>query len=91
MRFGEIHCRADGDDARGINLGVRHVVMTLDVIEIDRVGYARLLIQIHQIALQNWIVDDAAKIALKMAVINRVEPNKGAKKSPVRLDNTVPE
>jgi len=52
MRFGEIHCRANGDDARGINLGVRHVVMTLDVIEINSVGDAWLLIQIHQKALQ---------------------------------------
>ena len=65
--------------------------MTLDVIEIDGIGDARLLVQIHQITLQIWIVDDAAKIALEMAVIHGVEANKSAKKPPVRLDNTVPE
>ena len=88
MRFGEIHCRADGDDARGINLGVRHVVMTLDVIEINSVGDAWLLIQIHQKALQIWIVDDTAQVAFEMAVVDGVETNKRAKKSPVRLDNS---
>jgi hypothetical protein len=65
--------------------------MTLDVIEIDGVGDARLPIQIHQIALQIWVIDDTAKIALEMAVIDRVEPNKSAKKPPVRLDNMIPE
>ena len=70
---------------------VRHVVMTLDVIEIDGIGDARLLIQIHQITLQIGIVDDTAQVALEMAVIDGVEPNERAKKPPVRLDNTVPE
>ena len=88
MRLGEIHCRADGYDARRINLGVRHIVMTLDMIEIDGVGNASLLIQIHQIALQIWIVDDTAHVAFEMAVVDGVEANKRAKKSPVRLDNS---
>jgi hypothetical protein len=64
--------------------------MTLDVIEIDGVGDARLLIQIHQIALQIWVIDDSPQIAFEMAVIDGVEPNERAKKSPVRLDNAIP-
>ena len=91
MRLRQIENRADGNDAVRINLRVRHVVMTLDVIEIDGLGDPRLLVQIHQITLQIWVIDDTAQITLEMAVIDRVEPNKRAKKPPVRLDNTVPE
>src|SRR4029077_107425 len=54
------------------------------------VGDARLLIQIHQIALQIWVVDDTPQIAFEMAVIDDVESNECAKKSPVRLDNAIP-
>ena len=72
-------------------MSVRHVVMTLDVIEIDGIGDAGLLIQIHQITLQIWVIDNTSQIALEMAVIDRVEPNKRAKKPPVRLNNTAPE
>ena len=79
MRFLQIEQRADRNDSSRINLSVRHVVMTLDVIEIDRVGDAGLLIQVHQIALQVWIIDDAAQVALEMAVVNRIEPDERAK------------
>jgi len=44
VRFPQIKQGADGNDSSRINLSVRHVVMTLDVIEVDRVGDARLLI-----------------------------------------------
>ena len=44
MRLREIEERADGNDASGINLSVRHVVVALDVVEIDRVCNAWLLI-----------------------------------------------
>ena len=40
----EIEKRTDRNDASWINRRVRHVVMSLDVIEIDRVGDAALLI-----------------------------------------------
>jgi len=44
MRLREIEERADGNDARWIDLSVRHVVVALDVIEIDGVGDTWLLI-----------------------------------------------
>ena len=44
VRFREIEQRADGNDAGRINLLVRHVIMTLDVIEVDSVGDAGVLI-----------------------------------------------
>ena len=44
MRFREIKHGTDGNDAGRINFRVRHVVMTLDVIEVDGFGDSRLLI-----------------------------------------------
>src|SRR4029077_5925890 len=89
VRFRQIKYGAEGNNARWVNVRMRHVIMALDVIEINGVGDARLLIQIHQVALQIWIVDDTPQIALEMAVIDDVEANKGAKKSPVRLDDSI--
>lgn len=44
MRLREIEERADGNNSSWINLRMRHVVMTFDVIEIDGVGDAWVLI-----------------------------------------------
>jgi hypothetical protein len=44
MRFSQVQHGADWNDASRIDLSVRHVVVALDVIEIDRVGDAWLLI-----------------------------------------------
>ena len=52
---------------------MRHVVVPLDVIQVDRLGDAGLLIQVHQVALQVWIIDDAPQVAFEMAVVKRVK------------------
>ncbi len=70
---------------------MRHVVVALDVIEIDGVGDAGLLIQIHQVTLQVRIIDDAADVALEMAVIDGVEPNECAEETPVGFDDAIVE
>ena len=57
--------------------------MALDVIEVDRLGNIALLIQVHQIALQIPVIDNATQIALKMAVINDIEADKRAEQSPI--------
>ena len=44
VRLCEIEERADGNNAGRINFRVRDVVMTLDMIEVDGVGDAGLLI-----------------------------------------------
>ena len=87
MRLCEIEERADGHNSGRINFSVGHVIMTLDVIEIDRVGNSWLLIQIHQITLQVRVIDDAAQIAFEVSVINDVEPDERAEKSPVGFDD----
>jgi len=62
--------------------------VALDVIELHGLCDTRLLIQIHQITLQVWVIDEAPQIALEMAVVDGIEAYQGAKKSPVRLNNS---
>ena len=58
---------------------MRHIIMALDVIDVDGLGDSRLLIKIEQIALQIRIIDDPPQVAFEMAVINDVESNQRAK------------
>ena len=78
MRFREIEQRADGNDASRINLAVCDVVVPFNVIEIDRVSDAGLLIQVHKVSLQIGIIDTALEIALEVAVINRIKTHQRA-------------
>ena len=66
---------------------MRHVVVTLDVIDADGLGDSRLLIQVEQVTLQVRIIDDATEIAFEMAVIDDVESDQRAKQSPVGFDD----
>ncbi len=91
VRRRQIKRGTDWNNAGRIDFGMRHVVVTLDVVEVDGTRDAGLLIQVHQVALQVWIIDDAADIAFEMAVINDVEPNERAEKSPIGFDDTIVE
>ena len=66
---------------------MRHVVMALDVIDADSLGDSRLLIEIEQVSLQVWVIDNALHVALEMTMINDVEPNQRAEQSPIGFDN----
>ena len=89
MRFSEIKQRTDWNDLCRINVSVCNVIMPLDVVEIDSFSDAGLLIQIHQVTLQVRIIDDAPQIAFEVPVINSVESDQSAKKSPIRFDDAV--
>ena len=66
---------------------MRHVVMTLDVIDADRLGDSRLLIEVQQVTLQVRVIDNAAEITFEMAVIDDVEANQRAEETPVGLND----
>ena len=87
MRFHQVQDRAERHDARRIDLGVCHIVMALDVVEIDRLGDTRLLIEVHQITPQVRIVDDAPEIAFEMPVVDDVEADERAKHSPIGFND----
>src|SRR5207247_9964607 len=52
---------------------------------------ACLLINIHPVPLQAFILRDAPHVALEVPVINRVEANKRAKEPPIRFDDSCSE
>ena len=87
MRLCQIKGGAERDDASGINFGVRHVVVTFDVIEVNRGCDSGLLVKVHQVTLQIRIIDDTPNVALEVAVIDDVEPNECAKETPIRFNN----
>jgi hypothetical protein len=74
-------------DPSGVNLFVRHVVVTLDVIDADGIGNSRLLIEVEQIALQIRVINNAAKVAFEMAMIDDIEANQCAKEPPIGFDD----
>ena len=52
--------------------------MALDVIDAHRLGDSRLLVEIEHVALEVRKIDNAAKVAFEVAVIDDVEPDKRA-------------
>ena len=91
MNLRQINGRSDRDDAGGINFGVRHIVVTFNVIEIDRGRDPGLLIEVHQITLQIRIIDNPPNVAFEVTVIDNIEPNERAEETPVSFDNALAE
>src|SRR5438105_7777995 len=91
MRRSQVERGADRDDTRGIYLLVRHIIMALDVIEVHRFGNAIVLVKIAQIRPEMFVIDDAAHVALEMAVINGIEADEGGKETPIGFRHAVAE
>ncbi len=81
VRRVQIQRGPDRYDARRINLIVRHVIMTLDVIEVDRRRDSVVLIEIAQIGPEILVINNTPQIAFEVAVINSVEADQGWKTS----------
>ena len=64
---------SDRHDAGRVDGIVRHVVVAFDVIEIHRRRDARLLIKVHQVALEVWVIEDAPEAAFEVDVIDHIE------------------
>ena len=91
MRKRQVEHRPERNEARWVNRVVSDVVVALDMIEINRLRDARLLIKIHQITLEAGIIDDAPKVTFEVEIINDIEPNECAEKPPVRFHDPVTE
>src|SRR4051812_20825803 len=72
VRRPEVELRSLGDDPRRVDLRMRRVVVALDVVEVDRVGDARLLVEVAQVAGQVCVVVDAPQVALEVADVDGV-------------------
>ncbi len=89
MRRFEIQNRPDGDDPVRIDRVVAVVIVAGDVVHEDRVRHARHLIQRARVIPQIRIIDDAAAVALEVAVIDRIEPHQRGEQTPVGLGHAV--
>jgi len=89
MRSRKIDHGPEWNNPSRINFLVGHVVMTLDMVDADRLGDSRVLIEIEHVALQIRVIDDAPKIAFEMPVINYIEANERAKETPIGFDHPV--
>ena len=87
----EVERWPERDDSGGINFGVRHVIMTLDMIEINRLGDTGLLIQVHQVTLEARVIDNTTDVAFEVTVIDNVKPDERAEKAPIGFDDAIVE
>src|SRR5580692_11406157 len=89
VRLVEIHQRPDRDDPGRIDVVVREVIVTLDVIEVHGLGDAANLIEVAQITVKIRIIHDPAKITLKVTVVDRIETDERYEESPIGFDWTL--
>lgn len=91
MGLREVQDRTDRDEAGRVDGFVRHVIVTLDVVEGDCCGDAGLLVEIGQVALEIGVIEDPAQAALEMDVIDDVKADERAEKAPVGFDDAITE
>ena len=88
MRSRQIEEWTERHEPRGINVLMRHVVMPLDVIEVNGIRNSGPLVEITEITMQMRIVDDATQVAFEMPDVHRVEAHERAEQPPIRFDGT---
>ena len=91
VRALQIYDRSKGNNAGGIDVIVREIVVALDVIEVHRFGDPGLLIEVPQVGIEIQIIHDASHVALEMAMIHRVESYEATKKPPIGFDDAISE
>ena len=91
VRQCEVDQRPDRHDPGRIDTAVAAVIVTLDMVEVHRLGDARHLIEIAQVIPEIGIVDDAPHVALEVAVVDRVETHQRGEQPPVGFRNLPPD
>ena len=82
--------RANWNYSRRVDIVVREVVVTFDVIEVHRIRNAINLIEIAEIPVQVRVISDPSDVAFEMAMVDRVEPDQRHEKPPVRFERHIP-
>src|ERR1035438_4751606 len=75
----EVERRPVGDDAARVQKVVSRVVVALDLLHGDRGGDAGLLVEVAGVAPEVRVVDQAALVALEMAVVDGIEAHQRGK------------
>jgi hypothetical protein len=89
MSIPEVLRRTNRNYSGRIDIVVREVVVTFDVIEVHRIRNAANLIEIPQIPVQVRVISDPADIAFEMAMVDRVEANQRHEEPPVRFKRQI--
>src|SRR5688572_20896568 len=86
MRRRQVLLGSERDNSGGIDVVVCDVVVTLDMIEIDRVGNPFDLIEVFEIAEEIRVVDNTPDVALEVAMIDGVKADERDEEAPIRFD-----
>src|SRR5215475_4839937 len=73
VRRPEIEDRAERHDSRRVHAAVAPVVVALDVIEVDRLGDAGVLVEVAGVRPEIRVVGEPAEVALEVVVVHGVE------------------
>jgi len=73
VRFIQILPWPNGDDARWVNRLVAAEIVGADMVEVDRFGDTRHLVDIAQETIQVQIIADAVFITLKVGDVHRIK------------------
>ena len=82
--------RANRNYSGRVDIVMREVVMTFDVIEVHRIRNAVNLIEIAEIPVQVRVISDPSDIAFEVAVVDCVEPDQRHEEPPVRFERQIP-
>ena len=82
--------RANRNYSGRVDIVMREVVVSFDVIEVHRVRNAVNLIEITEIPVQVRVISDPSDVAFEVAVVDRVEPDQRHEEPPVRLERQIP-
>ena len=89
VRRGEVELRSDRNDTGRVHLTLAAVVMPLDLLDADRLGDARNLIEIAHIVRQIREFVDVPPVAFEVRVIDGIEAYQSTKQPPVGLRNRI--
>ena len=89
MWFFQVLPRADGDNTRRVDGLVAAEIVGANMVEVDRVGNTRHLVDVAQKTMQVQVVADAVLVALKVGDIDRIEANQRGPQANVRFRQAI--
>src|SRR5215470_18444654 len=83
VRRPKIEDRPERNDSRRVHPAVASVVVAFDVIEVDRLGDAGMLVEVAGVRPEIRVVGEPAEVALEVVVVHRVEADERREEPPV--------
>src|ERR1700682_5806859 len=75
--------RPDRNDAARIEPGMAHVIVVLDMQEIDGLPDIGVLVERARIIPKSWVVGKRLAVALEMPVIDGIKPHQGCEQADI--------